>query len=129
LDEFRGLGQFPMHMEYLSLQEGTKIGIQRLGVKGISRELCKILKLKKAGEGFKRVFPSSPMFKNFLVGPKYRVYIVGESNIESLFERLKDPARPLYLGQSDDMVDVSNVDLIDDMNKTFQGDLNLERLS
>jgi CRISPR-associated protein Cas5h len=108
-----GLGQFPKHVEYLSLQNGIKIGIQRLEVKGISRELCKILKLKKTGEGFKRVFPSSPMFKNYLIGPKYRIYIDGESNIESLFESLKDPERPLYLGQSDDMVDVTNVKVMD----------------
>lgn len=108
-----GLGQFPKHEGYLTLQDEMKIGLQRLEVKGTSRELCKILKLKKTEEGFKRVFPSSPMFKNFLIGPKYRIYIVGEGDIESLFERLKDPERSLYLGQSDDMVDISYVEIID----------------
>lgn len=108
-----GLGQFPKYVEYLSLQEGIKIGIQKLVVRGFSRELSKILKLKKTEEGFKRVFPSSPMFKDFLIGPRYRIYIIGEDNIENLFERLKDPERPLYLGQSDDMVDVTNVRMMD----------------
>jgi len=108
-----GLGQFPKHMEYLSLQDGLKIGVQRLEVKGVSRELCKILKLKKTEKRFMRVFPSSPMFKEFLVDPKYKIYIVGGDNIEELFKKLRDPERPLYLGQSDDVVDVKNVKTMD----------------
>ena len=52
--------------------------------------------------------PSSPIFREFLVHPSYRVYFVStEETIRQLAQDLEDPKRPLYLGQSDDMVDVT----------------------
>jgi len=51
--------------------------------------------------------PSSPIFREFLVYPSYRVYFVAQRDeIEELKRALEDPQRPLYLGQSDDMVDI-----------------------
>ncbi|MBI5681164.1 MAG: CRISPR-associated protein Cas5 [Methanobacterium sp.] len=108
-----GLGQFPRHEEYLLLQDEIKIGIQKIAIKGISKELSKILKLKKTGSGFRRVFPSSPMFREFLVNPEYKVYVLGNNEkIEDISKKLKNPERPLYLGQSDDMVDITNIKTI-----------------
>ena len=53
------------------------------------------------------------MFKNFLVEPKYRIYLVGEEDLVSkIFEKLENPERPLYLGQSDDLVDVNNIQIV-----------------
>lgn len=58
-------------------------------------------------------FPSSPVFQEFYVRPRYRVYCgiaAGEAEaareVALLRDALLDPARPLYLGQSDDLVDV-----------------------
>lgn len=57
---------------------------------------------------------SSPMFKTFLVNPEYRIYLVGEDElIKTIAENLKNPLRPLYLGQSDDLVDVKNVRILE----------------
>jgi len=105
-----GMGQFPKYDEYLLLQEEIKIGIQKLDIKGITRELSKFLKLKKTGSGFRRIFPSSPMFKEFLINPRYKIYVLGNNEwIKNISEKIRNPERPLYLGQSDDLVDITNV--------------------
>lgn len=75
-----------------------------------SRELARYLKLL-AREG--RVegrklgsFPSSPIYKYFVVRPEYRIYVAGSDPqlLASIWQALNDPARPPYIGQSDDMV-------------------------
>jgi len=73
------------------------------------QELGKLLKLKESeGRGAGRItsFPSSPMYKYFLVRPSYLLYIasVNEGFLDDLLLSLANPFRPLYLGQSDDMV-------------------------
>lgn len=56
---------------------------------------------------YKRVFPSAPMFKEFLVLPAYEIYLAGESDkINLIYNALLQPARPLYIGASDDLVDI-----------------------
>lgn len=78
-----------------------------------SRESVKILKL--VGEERERrqltSFPSSPMHKYFLVRPAFRFFIASEEKetIEKIADALRHPQRPLYLGQSDDMVVVDVV--------------------
>jgi CRISPR-associated protein Cas5h len=90
----------------LRIQDWFKIGIKPLRFEK-SREMAKILKLKGTGKSYNRTFPSSPMFKEFLVEPSYEIFLVGESDkIEKAFAALKNPKRPLYLGGSDDLVDV-----------------------
>ena len=54
-----------------------------------------------------RTFPSSPVHKEFLVRPSYWIYLVGEENkIKEIHKALNNPRRPLYLGASDDLVDL-----------------------
>ncbi|WP_456370435.1 CRISPR-associated protein Cas5, partial [Geoglobus sp.] len=90
----------------LRIQDWFKIGIKPLRFEK-SREMARILKLKGTGKSYNRSFPSSPMFKEFLVEPSYEIFLVGESDkIEKAFAALKNPKRPLYLGGSDDLVDV-----------------------
>ena len=90
----------------LRVQEWFKIGIKPLGFRKC-REMAKVLKLKGSGKAYERVFPSSPMFKEFLVGPKYEIFLVGEEEkIEKVYLALLNPKRPLYLGSSDDLVDI-----------------------
>lgn len=56
---------------------------------------------------YKRVFPSAPMFKEFLVSPIYEIYIAGENDkTECVYNALLQPDRPLYIGASDDLVDI-----------------------
>ncbi len=82
-----------------------------------SRELAKILKLKLKLVGEEREerrptsFPSSPMHKYFLTRPSYRFFVASEDaeTIKEIVNALRYPKRPLYLGQSDDMVVITVV--------------------
>ncbi len=90
----------------LRIQEWFRIGIKLLYAEK-SRELAKILKLKGKGEIYQKTYPSSPVFREFLVEPNYEIFVVGEENeILKLHRALLNPKRPLYLGSSDDLVDL-----------------------
>lgn len=96
-----------MKRDDYSVQAGVKIGIKPLNFSDKSRELTKMLKLKGTGEKYQRAFPSAPMFKEFLVLPAYEIYLAGESDkINLIYNALLQPARPLYIGASDDLVDI-----------------------
>lgn len=91
----------------LSVQDWIKIGIKPNSFSNRSREMAKMLKLKGTGETHQKIFPSSPMFKEFLVSPSYEIYIAGEDDkISHIYNALLQPARPLYIGASDDLVDI-----------------------
>lgn len=91
----------------LSVQDWIKIGIKPLNFSNRSREMAKMLKLKGTGVTHQRVFPSSPMFKEFLISPAYAIYIAGEDDkINRIYNALLQPARPLYIGASDDLADI-----------------------
>ena len=90
----------------LRIQNWFKIGIKPL-VFQKCREMAKILKLKGTGKKYERTFSSSPMFREFLVEPSYEIFLVGDKErIEKVYAALLDPKRPLYLGTSDDLVDI-----------------------
>ena len=96
-----------LNRDDLRVQEWFKIGIKPVKDIETSREMAKVLKLKGTGRKFQREFPSSPMFREFLVNPVYDVFLAGEqSKIEDVYDALQNPARPLYFGGSDDMADV-----------------------
>jgi len=72
-----------------------------------TRELAKMLKL--IGREVERrpgLFPSSPIFKDLLVRPSYEVFLTSKDYrlVREVTDVLQSPTRPLYLGQSDDMV-------------------------
>jgi len=95
--------------------ENLLIGIRPIRKIERNTELSKILKLISREEKpcFRRTFASAPMFKNFLVEPKYKIYLVGEEDLVSkISEKLENPERPLYIGQSDDLVDVNNIQVV-----------------
>ncbi|MCS3920676.1 CRISPR-associated protein Cas5 [Fervidibacter sacchari] len=91
----------------------------------VSESLGKSLSLQHAAEICERLwqefrktsrskpveFPSSPMHKYFLVRPAFRFFVASEDNeaISEIVNALRQPERPLYLGQSDDMVVVEIV--------------------
>lgn len=97
-----------------SVQDWIKIGINPLCFSNQSREMAKILKLKGTGNTYSRYFPSSPMFKEFLVSPTYDIYIAGEDDkINRIFDALCNPTRPLYIGASDDFADITPTEIIE----------------
>lgn len=56
---------------------------------------------------YKHKFPSAPMFKEFLINPKYEIFLVGEEDkIKKAHSAFKTPSRPLYFGGSDDLIDI-----------------------
>jgi CRISPR-associated protein Cas5h len=90
-----------------SLQDKVNIGIsvKEFGFK--NTEMAKILKLKENKNHPIRNYPSSPMFREFVVNPKYKIYLGGDEDIiKNIYNALKFPERSLYLGQSDDLVDI-----------------------
>lgn len=90
----------------LQIQDWFKIGIKPLNFEK-GREMAKLLKLKGTGKNLQRTFPSSPMFREFLVEPSYEIFLAGEEDkIQNVRQALSNPERPLYLGSSDDHVEV-----------------------
>ncbi len=97
-----------------SVQDWVKIGISPPESLNRSKEMAKILKLKGTGKTHNKVFPSSPVFKELLVTPIYRVFLAGiEDKIKLIYESLQNPQRPLYMGESDDLVDIEVSELIE----------------
>jgi len=95
-----------------SLQDRIKIGIRiiKQGYKNV--EMAKILKLKENNEKAIRDYPSSPMFREFMVQPIYQFFITTSDDFAfQLHRALHFTKRPLYLGQSDDLVDITVSDL------------------
>lgn len=102
--------------EHFSKEAEDKLlmNIRPLRVDKSQRELAKLLKLKEEeekGGGRITAFPSSPMYRYFLVRPSYLLYLASEERdyLTDLLSALRNPFRPLYLGQSDDMVVVDVV--------------------
>jgi CRISPR-associated protein Cas5h len=92
----------------LRVQDWIKIGIQPQNNLNRSTEMTKVLKLKGTGKKYQKTFPSAPIFKEFLVNPIYDIYIASEQEvIEKIYFALKNPKRPLYVGASDELVDVT----------------------
>jgi len=106
---------------YLELRGDTRnllydlrIGIEVINEVELSAELAKVLKLIPRMSGYQRTFPSAPMHREFLVQPRYRIYLAAEDSIiEEITAALGDPQRPLYLGQSDDMVNYTEPHVVD----------------
>jgi len=91
-----------------SLQDIFRIGMSVLNKGDRNVEMAKILKLKPGMGKTIRDFPSSPMSREFLVQPSFRYFIAGEmTEVGILYQALKSPRRPLYLGQSDDLIEYS----------------------
>ncbi|MCK6468807.1 MAG: CRISPR-associated protein Cas5 [Candidatus Brocadia sinica] len=102
------------------LQDKMRIGITPISSPFVFTELAKILKLK---EGEKRarpqIYPSSPMYKELLVNVSMKIYLGIEDGdyFNLIVNALSNPARPLYIGQSDDMVVISDIKGFDTVKK------------
>lgn len=94
------------------IQDWIKIGIKTNSFQK-SSELSKFLKLKE-GKRENNRFNSSPIFRDFLINPIYDIYVAGDNDkINILNDALKNPQRNLYIGYSDDMVDITVFDPIE----------------
>lgn len=94
------------------LQDLIKIGI-KINSLNYGYELTKLLKLKKEKRKNNR-FPSSPIYKEFLINPSYDIFIAGDNEIISKINNsLRNPKRDLYIGSSDDLVNIIVHDCIE----------------
>lgn len=60
-----------------------------------------------------RPYIGAPAQMETLISPTYRVYVGGpESEIATFADALRDPERLLYLGRSDDLVDIRDIDVV-----------------
>lgn len=113
----------------LYLQDLIKIGIKAYPVE-YSSEMTKVLKLKSNPKTpYNRYFPSSPMFKEFLINPVYDIYVGGDDEIvEMIHDALINPKRDLYIGSSDDLVDIEVSDCFEIFSEMGQPDTVIEGL-
>jgi CRISPR-associated protein Cas5h len=97
-----------------SLQEQIKLGIRVIHPGYKNEEMAKVLKLKESTMPLSRSYPSAPMFREYLVNPIYEFFIGGNDDIiNEIHLSLENPKRPLYLGQSDDLIDIKISEIID----------------
>lgn len=97
-----------------SLQDQIRLSmrIRDPGCKNV--EMAKILKLKESPGPPSTRYPSSPMFREYLVNPKYEIFVGGQAEvITRVQEALMFPLRPLYLGQSDDLVELQTSEVLE----------------
>lgn len=68
---------------------------------------------QKAASGkTEEAYVTYPTQAETLIQPTYRIYVTGPDDLLSAFEyALENPQRMLYLGRSDDMVDIEEVDV------------------
>ena len=66
-------------------------------------------------ESLKRIrSTSAPFIKEYVAPVLCRIFVLGEEDdINDLSKALEDPARPLYIGSSDDFVVINNLELFD----------------
>jgi len=112
-----------------SLQDRLKFGIsvKKTGIK--NTEVLKILKFIKTDKKSKKKrqpwdmknYPSSPLFHEFLTSFVYKIYLASEDEklLTNIRERMGNPIRSLYLGQSDDLIDISEVSSIVNVKNTM----------
>lgn len=94
------------------VQEECRFGLRILDVGESQTSLRSRQKATKSGK--------QPPFLTYvaqtetLLGPTFRMYVGGpEDEIVTFTDALRDPERLLYLGRSDDLVDIRNVEVVE----------------
>lgn len=95
-----------------TVQEECRIGLRIDEPGDQHRELRS--RMKRTSSKKDQAYETTPTQVESLIAPTYRVFVGGpESYLEQFETALTDPERLLYLGRSDDIVDVRDVDLSD----------------
>lgn len=91
-----------------SFEADTAIGIRVLDSPTSKRDLRTRQKVARNSDD--RTYFSYPVEEETLLFPTYRVYVAGdEERCNAVAAAFRDPERLLYLGRSDNLVDVRNV--------------------
>jgi CRISPR-associated protein Cas5 subtype I-B len=101
-----------------SLMEKMKIGIRILRPGSKTETYTRWMKWNAAKGSMHMT-----VVKQKLIQPAYRCYICAEDSLlHEIVNALENPSRILYLGDSDDMVELSNI-LIQDANETTSAEI------
>lgn len=95
------------------IQEECRFGVCIVDPPERHRDLrSRMKRSKKRNVSNQGVYESTPTQVESLIKPTYKMYIGGPEHYLSTFENaLKDPERLLYLGRSDDLVDIREVSI------------------
>lgn len=73
------------------------------------------------GYNINKSWISTQINRQRIINPEYSIYIVSDDvdewSIQNIFNYLKEPKRPLYIGESDDVVNITNMEIVN-INKT-----------
>jgi len=106
--------QFRKHV-----QEACRFGLRALDVGESQTSLRSRHKATKSGED--RPYLTYVAQTETLLGPTFRMYVGGpEEEIITFANALRDPERLLYLGRSDDLVDVRDIEVVEPDHKSGQ---------
>ncbi len=98
---------------YKKLQNKLKIGIKLLSLSGFLEESVQLWKYYK-GKKWERTVESFRV----LVDPVYRIYVYSEDKlIKELSNKIESPEYPIYLGISEYIADIRNIEVFDKVNK------------
>jgi len=71
-----------------------------------------------SGYNLNKKWISTQINRQRLIAPKYAIYLYstdlnGEYSLENIYHHLINPKRPLYLGESDDVVNINNIEMME----------------
>ena len=79
------------------------------------------------GYNLNKEWISTQIYKQKIISPNFTVFISskdlnGEWSIQNIMNYLKHPKRPLYIGESDDIVDITDIEIVN-VNKIFSSNI------
>lgn len=90
--------------------ESTSIGIRIVDEPTSKRDLRTRQKVAEDKDHPHKHYKQNPTIEETLIAPTYRIYVTGtDEHCIAVADALRNPERPLYLGRSDDLVDVRDV--------------------
>ena len=96
--------------DILDMQDSFRVGIEISKKGSLVEDLVKIKKISRTDSGTGDVFGDTLVIRERLIAPEYLIYINAERDILSrLYECLKNPLRPLSIGQNDDFIVISEI--------------------
>lgn len=77
------------------------------------------------GYNLNKYWMNTQINRQKIVNPYFTIYITSDNDsefsIENIYKVLHNPIRPLYLGESDDVVDIINMDIVEIMESKSSG--------
>ena len=92
---------------FYELLKDFQYSVITINLKGKFKDLWRAIQGKGEKGAERAVFQREKLFK-----PRYRIYVASNKFLESILNALKEPKNPVYLGLSEDLIEIRNVQLI-----------------